>query len=165
MRHFKFINLRLVSIQSLVSKIIGEIGNMSKQIQGSGSCLCGKVSSTVFGPFQRFYQCYCNRCQKKSGSAFASLIFTTPDKIEWHSGKEYIKRFDLPQALRFSNCFCTECGSQVPFVSRDGSLLLIPAGYLNGDPQIKPLANIFWEDKPCWYEEGQAAPKFDQYPE
>ena len=76
---------------------------MSKRI--SGSCLCGKVKCTVQGPFQRFYQCYCSRCQKRTGSAFASLMFTTPDKIEWLSGKELTKRYDLPEAERFSTCF------------------------------------------------------------
>lgn len=133
-------------------------------IKVSGSCLCGKVTSTMQGPFQKFYQCYCDRCQKKTGSAFASLIFTSPESIEWHSGQSLIKRFDLPNAVRFSNCFCTECGSQVPYLSRDGSALVIPAGYLEGDPQISPQANIFCEEKPVWFDKGQAADKFDQYP-
>lgn len=130
----------------------------------SGSCLCGEVKSTVTGPFQRFYQCYCDRCQKKTGSAFASLIFTSPEQITWVSGETNVKRFDLPEAERFSNCFCTTCGSQVPYLSRDGAFLVIPAGYLEGDPEIRPQANIFAEEKPCWFEEGQQAPTFDQYP-
>ncbi|WP_440876772.1 GFA family protein [Thalassotalea sp. PLHSN55] len=136
---------------------------MSKEIQGS--CLCGKVSSVVTGPFKRFYQCYCDRCQKKTGSAFAALMFTTPDKIKWKSGEQLIKRFDLPEAARFSNCFCSECGSQVPYVSRDGAFLIVPAGYVEQDPEIRPSANIFWDEKPCWFEEGKSADKFSQYPE
>lgn len=135
---------------------------MSKKIHGS--CLCGKVKATVHGPFKKFYQCYCDRCQKKTGSAFASLLFTDPQNIEWHCGKELTKRFDLPHAVRFSNCFCTECGSQVPYLSRDGSMLTIPAGYLDENPDIVPQANIFWSEKSCWYNEGQHAVKFDQYP-
>ncbi len=136
---------------------------MNKKI--SGSCLCGKISSTVKGPFKKFYQCYCDRCQKKTGSAFASLMFTTPDKIEWHSGKNLIKRFDLPEAKRFSNCFCTNCGSQVPYISRDGAFLIVPAGYVSGDPEIRPSANIFWEERPCWFDEGKSADIFKSYPE
>ena len=136
---------------------------MSKKI--TGSCLCGKVTSSVQGPFSRFYQCYCDRCQKKTGSAFASLMFTTPDRIEWHSGQALIKRFDLPEAIRFSNAFCTECGSQVPYVSRDGTALVVPAGYVTGDPEIRPMANIFWEERPCWFDEGKTAPNFARYPE
>ena len=136
---------------------------MSNKI--SGSCLCGKVSSTVTGPFKGFYQCYCDRCQKKTGSAFASLMFTSPDAIEWQSGQNLIKRFDLPEAERFSNCFCTECGSQVPYLSRDGSSLVVPAGYISGDPEIVPSANIFWDERPCWFDEGKSADNFATYPE
>jgi hypothetical protein len=136
---------------------------MNKKI--SGSCLCGKVSSTVEGPFNKFYQCYCDRCQKKTGSAFASLIFTTPDKIKWQSGTHLIKKFDLPEAERFSNCFCTDCGSQVPYISRDGSFLIVPAGYISGDPEIRPSANIFWEERPCWFDAGKSADTFASYPE
>jgi len=141
-----------------------ENGNIM-DINVDGSCLCGQVKSTVQGPFKRFYQCYCDRCQKKSGSAFASLIFTSFDKITWHSGQELVKRYDLPHAERFSNCFCNNCGSQVPYVSRDGNFLIIPGGYLDGDPQIKPSANIFWDEKPCWFEEGQQATTHSTYPE
>lgn len=136
---------------------------MDKKI--SGSCLCGKVSSIIKGPFEKFYQCYCDRCQKKSGSAFASLLFTTPDKIEWLSGESIIKRFDLPEAIRFSNCFCTDCGSQVPYISRDGAFLVVPAGYISGDPEIRPSANIFWDERPCWFDEGKSAETFETYPE
>jgi len=136
---------------------------MDKKI--SGSCLCGKVSSIIKGPFEKFYQCYCDRCQKKSGSAFASLLFTTPDKIEWLSGEILIKRFDLPEAIRFSNCFCTDCGSQVPYISRDGAFLVVPAGYISGDPEIRPSANIFWDERPCWFDEGKSAETFETYPE
>jgi hypothetical protein len=136
---------------------------MEKKI--SGSCLCGKVSSIVTGPFKAFYQCYCDRCQKKTGSAFASLMFTSPDKIEWQSGEDLIKRFDLPDAKRFSNCFCTDCGSQVPYISRDGAFLIVPAGYVSGDPDIRPSANIFWEERPCWFDEGKSANTFESYPE
>ena len=130
----------------------------------NGSCLCGEVTCNITGPFDRFYQCHCDRCQKKSGSAFASLIFTSHDKIEWLSGKESTKRFDLPNAERFSNSFCSQCGSQVPYISRDGQFLVTPAGFLNDDPQIVPQANIFIEEKACWYEAGQSATKFERYP-
>jgi len=129
-----------------------------------GSCLCGKITSNMKDNFQRFYQCYCDRCQKKTGSAFASLIFTAPDNIEWLSGEHLAKRFNLPDAVRFSNNFCTECGSQVPYLSRDGSMLTVPAGYLNDAPTLTPQANIFCEEKSSWYNEGQNAPSYDQYP-
>ena len=44
-------------------------------------------------------------------------------------------------------------------------MLVIPAGYLEGDPKIIPQANIFCEEKPAWFDAGQNAASFDQYPE
>lgn len=130
----------------------------------NGSCLCGAVTCDVTGPFDRFYHCHCDRCQKKTGSAFASLIFTSFDKITWLTGEDKVKRFDLLQAKRFSNAFCTVCGSQVPYLTRCEKFLVVPAGYLNGDPQIKPQANIFWNERTCWYDDGLTAPTFERYP-
>ena len=131
----------------------------------SGSCLCGEVRCQIEGPFQRFYQCYCNRCQKKSGSAFASLIFTTPDKIQWLAGEALVSTFDLANAERFRNNFCSKCGSQVPYASRDNSYLVVPAGFLDMEPDISPSANIFCAEKPQWFVLGQQADCFAGYPE
>lgn len=128
-----------------------------------GSCLCGQVSYEVIGPLEQFHLCHCSRCRKSTGSAHASNIFTKPDNIRWLSGEFLIKRFDLPTAERFARCFCSHCGSGVPYLSRNGLALIIPAGSLDVDPGIRPQDNIFWRDRACWYDEGLEAPRFDEY--
>ncbi|MCP3867429.1 MAG: GFA family protein [Gammaproteobacteria bacterium] len=133
--------------------------------QAEGSCLCGQVKFTVTGPFSGFHLCHCSRCRKDSGSAHASNIFTGPENIQWLSGAELVKRYDLPTARRFAKCFCTECGSPVPYLSRDGKFLIIPAGSLDSDPGITPNDHIFWKDRASWYDAGLNAPRFDEYPE
>ena len=92
--------------------------------QTKGSCLCGKIQFVVRGPYSVFHLCHCSRCRKDSGSAHASKIFTAPENIEWLDGMEFIKRYDLPTAERFAKNFCTECGSPVPYLSRDGKFLI-----------------------------------------
>lgn len=134
---------------------------MSKQ---KGGCLCGAVTYEVEGPFDQFHLCHCSRCRKSTGSAHASNIFTKPGNITWLTGKSLIKRFDLPTAERFARCFCTECGSGVPYLSRNGLALIIPAGSLDSDPEIRPQDNIFWQDRACWYDDALTAPRFDEYP-
>jgi len=135
---------------------------LSREIKGS--CLCGQVRWTLKGPFESFHLCHCSRCRKGTGSAYAANIFTRPENITWLSGEELIKRFDLPQAKRFSKCFCSHCGSTVPYVSRTGQYLLIPAGSLDEDPGIRPQDHIFWADRACWYDQGSESEKFDAYP-
>lgn len=131
----------------------------------NGSCLCGKVTFKVTGPFNAFRLCYCSRCRRSTGSVHASNIFATPEQIQWLSGEENIKRFKLPEADRFTRCFCSECGSPVPVVSPDGARLLIPAGTLESDPEIRPDAAIFWPDRAGWYDDSLNARRYDRYPE
>ena len=134
-----------------------------EKIELRGSCLCGKVSYSVSVEPKKFYFCHCQQCRKRTGSAFASNILAKPTDIEWISGQENVKRFDYPGDRSFTNAFCIECGSRLPFLSKSGSLN-IPAGSLDCDPQVRPDNNIFWEDRSPWYEEGSEAPRTNGYP-
>ncbi|MBS1269188.1 MAG: hypothetical protein MAG794_00132 [Gammaproteobacteria bacterium] len=136
---------------------------MSEQVRGG--CLCGRVAFVIAGPFEAFHWCHCSRCRKDTGSAHASNIFSSPDSIDWLSGKDEIKRFDLPEAKRHAKAFCTHCGSPVPYIGRNGAYLIIPAGTLDGDPGIVPQDNIFWNSRASWYESGAAAEKYAEEPE
>ena len=135
---------------------------MNQKIKGG--CLCGAVRFTVTGPFDRFHLCYCSRCQKVTGSAHASNIFTAADRLTWIAGADQVTRFDLPEADRFFRTFCTVCGSPVPGITRNGEIVLIPAGSLEQDPVIRPQSSIFWKDRAIWYDEGLSARRFDGYP-
>ncbi|HEC11699.1 MAG TPA: GFA family protein [Acidiferrobacteraceae bacterium] len=135
---------------------------MTQEIKGS--CLCGKVQFTVNGPFERFYLCHCGRCRKGTGSAHASNIFTQPENIVWIAGEDLVKRFELPNAIRFTRAFCTHCGGPVPVAPRKGKFLVIPAGTLDEDPPLSPQSNIFWADRASWYEKGLVAQRFEAYP-
>lgn len=131
----------------------------------TGSCLCGQVRYRVVRPLKAFHLCHCSRCRKSTGSAYASNLFTAPDGVEWLAGESQVRRFDLPTAERFGRCFCSDCGSGVPYLSRNGKSMIIPAGSLDGDPGISPQDNIFWRDRACWYDQCGDAPRFDEYPE
>lgn len=127
-----------------------------------GSCLCGAVEYRVKNEFKRFFMCHCTQCQKATGSAHASNLFAVPDNLEWVRGEERVKRFDLP-GRALSKAFCTECGSGVPYTSRASGMWVVPAGSLDGEPSMTPMANIFWPERGRWYEAGLEAPRFDQF--
>lgn len=130
----------------------------------AGSCLCGQVTFKVWGPFKGFRLCHCSRCQKASGSAHVSNIFTGPDQVEFLTGAELVKRYDHLPAETFSKCFCGNCGSVVPYNNRPSTALIIPAGSLDEDPGIVPEANIFWPDRACWYDAAVGAERCEEYP-
>ena len=129
-----------------------------------GSCLCGRVKYALSAPLQSFYFCHCEQCRKITGSAFAANILAEPTEVRWLAGIDYVKRFDYPGPRSFTKVFCAECGSGLPFLNESGTTLIIPAGSLDCDPQIRPGNNIFWGDKSVWYEAGIDAPKCDGFP-
>jgi len=131
----------------------------------NGSCLCGSVTFAVTPPFSAFRYCHCSRCRKASGSAHAANLFVPQTQFEWRTGEAAVKRFDVPDAQRFSVWFCGECGSRVPHKVRGRDDVLVPAGLLDAEPGMRPQNSIFWESKADWYVEPQQMPRFKAYPE
>ncbi len=124
-----------------------------------GSCLCGDVTFQVEDDFQTYNLCHCTQCQKLSGSAHMSNLFTKPDNIEWLSGKDKVKQYDVP-GREMRTAFCTNCGCNMPYVTHSSGYLLVPAGVLDDEPTYKPEQVIFWEERMPWYEELHEVERF-----
>ena len=79
-------------------------------------------------------------------------------------GEELLQRYKLPEAERFSTCFCTRCGSPMPRQVPELHLLVIPAGSLDSMPWIEPEARIFWGSRAEWSCAAGDLPVFAEYP-
>jgi hypothetical protein len=135
---------------------------MSKKIKGS--CLCGSVTYQFSGPEFVFQYCHCSRCRKFTGSAHAANIIVDPKQFEWLSGETSVGRFELPDARHFATCFCTRCGSSLPWLSQSGGAVIIPAGTLDEDPDIRPSHNIFYQDRAPWLKAVEELVSYDELP-
>jgi hypothetical protein len=133
---------------------------MSKSIKGS--CLCGAVSYQFHGPEYVFQYCHCSRCRKFTGSAHATNIIVAPDQFEWLTGADQLGRFEHPEAKHYATCFCRQCGSSLPWEAQSGGAVVIPAGTLDEDPEIRPSQNIFWKDRVAWREAVESLPHYDE---
>lgn len=130
-----------------------------------GSCLCGDVTFRFSkGCAKLMMQCHCTRCRKVKGAAHASNVFVAPEHFEWLTGKDKVVNFDLPDAARFGNSFCHQCGSSVPRQAESSPLINVPAGALDDDPGIKPKANIFVKSKANWFNISDQVPEHDEMP-
>ncbi len=136
---------------------------MSEQ-KAHGSCLCKKVNYEITGNMGVFQYCHCSRCRKVTGSAHASNLFVSPDDFHWLSGEEYVERYDPENTRYFATCFCKHCGSSLPWLSKSGKVVIIPAGSLDGDPLVKPTQNIFCGSRPPWYVNPSDLPEHDEMP-
>lgn len=132
-------------------------------IKNIGSCLCGKVKYEVEGDFKSFFLCHCKYCQKDTGSAHAANLFSTTAKLNWLSGEDLVKIFNLPHTGHVKN-FCSICGSAAPSIQGEGKLLVVPAGSLDVPVNLKPDAHLFVASKANWDENLELLPKFDGLP-
>jgi len=131
----------------------------------TGSCLCDSITFAIRPPFSAFRYCHCSRCRKASGSAHAANLLVPRTQFEWLKGEDSVKRFDLPDAQRFSVWFCGQCGCRVPHNIRTRDDVLVPAGLLDADPQMRPQQGIFWASKAPWCVEPHEMQLFSGYPE
>jgi hypothetical protein len=130
-----------------------------------GGCLCGAVTFEVAPTFKRMVHCHCSRCRKGTGTGHATNLIVKPGQLRWRSGEEVITRYDLPTARSFGKWFCSLCGSPVPRLTRNGKLVVIPAGSLDTAPPITPTDHIFWSSRAPWGCTSGGLPTHDGYPE
>ena len=116
----------------------------------SGSCLCGAVRFELESNFLAFNHCYCGRCRKATGAGRASVLIAKPKELNWITGKEHLKRWDLPTASSFATSFCGQCGSHLPRLTRNGDYAVIPAGSIDDDLPITPECHEHFASKANW---------------
>jgi hypothetical protein len=131
----------------------------------TGNCLCGEIGFELEDDFHLFNLCHCKQCQRATGSAHASNLFTAPGNIRWTKGEDHVRRYDVPDR-EISNAFCTNCGSGLPYISKSGKSLIVQAGLLN-DPLSKTttMRNIFWTERAEWYDKALVAEHHDTFPD
>lgn len=128
-----------------------------------GSCLCGAVRYEATGDAKRFFHCHCSRCRKATGTGHASNLFLQPGTLRWLAGEEWIRSFKVPEAKRFTNNFCSTCGSRLPRQAKDSDIVVIPCGSLDDESPIKPQARIFSGSRAAWSCAGDALPDYPEY--
>lgn len=135
---------------------------MTKRL--NGRCLCGDVKYSVQEDFEEFYLCHCDQCQKVTGSAFASNIVSSIDNIEWLSGEDKIIKYQ-DKARNFSKAFCANCGSGIPYINKNRTHLVIPAGSLIDTPSSSPTSNLFKPESPDWFADGIQSKSYEGFSE
>jgi hypothetical protein len=130
----------------------------------TGSCLCKKACYEIAGNMGVFQYCHCSRCRKVTGSAYASNLFVAPADFKWLSGEDGVGRYDPADSKYFATCFCKNCGSSLPWLSKSGRVVIIPAGTLDGDPEIKPSQNIYCGSGADWYVHASTLPENEEMP-
>jgi hypothetical protein len=129
----------------------------------TGSCLCGAVQFEMEGEFKKFFLCHCSRCRKISGSAHCANLFAPGAKLRWLSGKNKLSLY-RHEGANFSRQFCSICSSTMPLHIEARDIVVMPAGCLDNDIDIKPQAHIFTDSKGNWDDILNDTPTFETMP-
>jgi hypothetical protein len=129
-----------------------------------GSCLCGAVRYVLKDHLGIFQYCHCSRCRKFTGGAFAASLFVGPDDFEWLRGADQVGRYEIEQAAHYATQFCKKCGSSLPWLTKSGRAVVVPAGGLDDDPGIRPTQNLYTASGACWYESPGDLPGYEEMP-
>jgi hypothetical protein len=131
-----------------------------------GACLCGAVAYEIDAPIEgAIYCCHCSRCRKARAAAHATNLFVPFARFRWLRGEGRIDTYKVPEAERFSQAFCRDCGSPVPRVNPQSAsgMAVVPAGSLEDDPGVREGAHIFVKSKAPWYAIHDALPQYSEY--
>ena len=129
-----------------------------------GSCLCGGAAFEVTGPIGPVFNCHCTRCRKARAAAHTTNGFVEASNLRYVRGAELIRRYKLPDAERFSQSFCSRCGSGMPRADLTEGSLAVPLGALDDDPGRGADCHIFTADKAAWYDIEDDLPQYEGYP-
>jgi hypothetical protein len=130
----------------------------------TGTCLCGKVRYEIADNMGVFQYCHCSRCRKFTGSAHAANVFVAPGDFRWLEGEGHVGRYNPEFTKYFATAFCKNCGSSLPWLSKSGRVVVVPAGTLDGDPVLRPDKNIFCGSRPHWYVHASELPEHEEGP-
>ncbi len=119
-----------------------------KEVDLSGSCLCGAVRYKIEGPVKNVSCCHCSQCRKQTGLYYAT--------VEMHKsvitidGADYLSDF---RASEFATRqFCRECGSAMFWHRDDSEQIDVLAGTLDGPTGLLTRKHINCADKGDFYE-------------
>ena len=114
-----------------------------------GSCLCGAVVFEFTGRPVDMVHCHCRSCRRAMSAGFATWVTIEREAFRWLGGESNVVRHSRPKSPHASSAFCGTCGSPMPRSVPSGRID-IPAGSLDGDPGVRPGANLHVEEKADW---------------
>lgn len=129
-----------------------------------GSCLCREITFEITGEFESFYLCHCKLCRKDTGSAHAANMFSSNAELRWLSGEDKVRTFQF-RSTQHIKSFCSICGSAVPNIQMNGTLVVVPAGCLDSDVSLRPQGHIFYSHRANWDNFLDKLSKYDELPD
>lgn len=130
-----------------------------------GACLCGAIAFECDAPLAGadITSCHCTRCRRGRAAAHASNTFVALARFRWLRGAERLRSYKIPEAARFTQAFCADCGAPLPNVQTAFGRVVIPCGAFEDDPGVREARHIFVSSRAAWFEIAGELPRFAEY--
>jgi len=116
----------------------------------SGSCECGEVQLELDGEPDNVLHCFCRKCQKQHGAAYATYARFKLSNIRYVKGESTLKSYASSSfAMRR---FCSECGSNVEWSGTIDNPTMSSIALACIDPPFSfgPIDSICTDEKADW---------------
>lgn len=123
----------------------------------TATCHCGQFSVTTTGEPLRIALCYCEECQRRTGSSYnLGAVFEEPNVELKGEFSTYRRSGDLGLDIEFH--FCPVCGSNVHWIY-DG--VHVVAGGCYADPAFPtPTVSLYGKRRHHWLPRIEGVPGF-----
>ncbi len=127
-----------------------------------GSCLCGAIEYEVELVPEKVFNCHCSLCRKSHGAAFATQAFAKAETLKFLKGGGLLSEYQGRRGIR---AFCSSCGSKLMNYAPDKSQYLsVALACVDGDIDIKPVADCFVASKAGWSTLSDDIPSYKMLP-
>ena len=132
----------------------------------TGHCLCGNVKYRIdTEPFATAF-CYCENCQRQTGTAFSIVIGVPKDAL--HVEGDSLSCFDTTGDVHGTTThrhFCSHCGSPVySTVDAQPDVVYVKAGTLDDASVLHPNVEVFTRSAQPWAPHLAEAARFETMP-
>jgi hypothetical protein len=131
-----------------------------------GGCHCGSIRFEAEVDPATVVICHCTDCQTFSGSAFRTVVQTTPGTFALLSGapKVYVKTAE--SGNRRQQTFCPTCGTPIYSapVTGDTKVVVLRVGAIHQRDQLLPRDQYWFRSSQAWLPNLSKIKKQDKQP-
>ena len=134
------------------------------KLPAPGSCQCGEVRYSLTAEPLMTYACYCQNCQKRTGSAFSMGLIVSAATLQVEGRLSSWER-QSDQGVTNVRFSCAACGNVIYGHGLDQpELLKLQAGTLEDAREVVPEVHLWTCRAQRWLELPPEAPRYERQP-
>ena len=117
-----------------------------------GGCYCGRIRYEAEVDTTSVVICHCTDCQTFSGSAFRTVVLTTPDTFRLLAGTPKVFVKTAESGNRRQQTFCGECATPIYSAPADGNtrVVVLRVGSIRQRAELVPQDQFWFRSAQPW---------------